>query len=117
MEGHSNLILSISSLFFGSFVLVVCVDKALKRSSTNYGEWTPWHGQVYFPITDVDTCSTLYYYRTEYKSGKTSLHDIIWLIQDKVLLVADKNDNSLKVVNLVNNLVSTVCEGKVSVSH
>ena len=117
MEGHSNLILSISSLFIGSFVLVVCVDKAIKRSSTNYGEWTPWHGQVYFPITDVDTCSTLYYYRTEYKSGKTSLHDIIWLIQDKVLLVVDENDNSLKVVNLVNNLVSTVCESKVSVNH
>ena len=80
-------------------------------------EWIPWHGLVYFPLTDVETGFILYYYQTEYKSGRTSLHDIIWLIQDKVLLVADKNDNSLKVINLVNNLVSTVCEGKVSVSH
>ena len=80
-------------------------------------EWIPWHGLVYLSLTDVETGSILYYYQTEYKSGRTSLHDIIWLIQDKVLLVADKNDNSLKVINLVNNLVSTVCEGKVSVSH
>jgi len=36
---------------------------------------------------------------------------MVWLIQDQVLLVCDYK-NALRVVNLEDNDVSTICEGK-----
>ena len=52
------------------------------------------------------------YYDASTSWSDASLRALEWLIPDQVLLVADNFDNSLKVVNLAKNLVSTVCEGE-----
>ena len=52
------------------------------------------------------------YYDASTSWSDASLRALEWLIPDQVLLVADNFDNSLKVVNLAKDLVSTVCEGE-----